>query len=257
MSKTPSGQFEGEIRLQKYLSRAGVASRREAEVLIDAGRVAVNGETITEQGVRVMPGEDEVTVNGKLVTEAEVKWIVYHKPVGLLTTTKDPFGGKTVYDALPKWAKGLRYVGRLDRETSGLLLLTNDGDLAAKLAHPRNKIEREYEVVVGGQITAKALRQLKAGVDLEDGFARPKRVRRIAMEQKFSRVSVVLTEGKKREVRRLLEAVGHSVRELERKRFGPFVLGGLEVGAWRPAWAAELTEARRLTSPRRTYRRRG
>lgn len=244
------------MRLQKFLSRAGVASRREAERLIEAGRVSVNGERVTEQGVRVTPGLDQITVDGKPVDEVAKQWIVFHKPTGYLTTNRDPGGGKIVYDALPEWAKALRYLGRLDRETSGLLVMTNDGDLAAALAHPRNRIEREYEVLVGGNMTAKDMRQLKQGVELEDGFARPKRVRRLEAEDKYTVISLVLTEGRKREVRRLIEAVGFSVRELKRVRFGPFNLGGLEVGAWRPARDSELEEARRLATRRRSGPRR-
>ena len=239
------------IRLQKYLSQAGVASRREAEGLITAGRVTVNGTVSSELGVRVRPGVDEVRLDGALVEVAEVTWLVLNKPPGVLCTRRDPHGGKTVYDVLPSWARGLRYVGRLDRDTSGLLLMTNEGDLGAALAHPSGRIEREYVARVKGAIRAKALKALKAGIELEDGFARPKRVRRLSVDEDSSTLALVLTEGRKREVRRLLRAVRHPVVTLERVRFGPFELGDLPVGRYRPARERELEEARSLVNRRR------
>ena len=235
------------IRLQKYISRSGLASRRQAEGLMREGRISVNGETVREMGARVLPGTDTVAVDGRVVVPAPRRWIVFHKPAGVLCTRADPHGGETVYDLLPDWAGGLRYVGRLDRETSGLLLMTNDGDLAAALAHPRGRVEREYLARVAGRITARGLRMLKRGVELEDGFARPRRARRVQLGPDEWGVTLVLTEGRKREVRRLLESVGHPVLALERTRFGPFRLGRLKPGDWRPASVPELEKARRMT----------
>ena len=246
------------MRVHKYISRAGVASRRQAEVLIGEGRVAINGKRVTTPGVRVLPGRDTVLLDGHVVRPAPRRWVVFHKPVGFLCTRGDPHGGRTVYDLLPDRFAGLRYVGRLDRDTSGLLLLTNDGDLAAALAHPRGRVEREYLARVAGGITAGALRRLRRGVELEDGFARPRRVRRVALGQARWGVTMVLAEGRKREVRRMLEAVGHPVSALARTRFGPFRLDGLEVGVWRPAHASELLAARALVERSgRGHRRRG
>ncbi|NNM31572.1 MAG: rRNA pseudouridine synthase, partial [Gemmatimonadetes bacterium] len=204
------------VRVQKYLSRAGVATRRQAERMIDAGRVAVNGQVVQEQGVRVVPGKDVVLLDDVVVEPATTRWIVFHKPSGTLSTRTDPHGGRTVYDVLPGWAKGLRYVGRLDRDTTGLLLMTNDGDVASRLTHPRCRVEREYLVVVRGALTARSLRALKDGVELEDGVARPKRVRRVGSGDGRTTVSLVLTEGRKREVRRMLKAVGYPVIALQR-----------------------------------------
>ena len=237
------------VRVQKYLSRAGVATRRQAERMIDAGRVSVNGRTIAEQGVRVVPGEDVVRLDDVVVEPVATRWIVLHKPPGTLSTRTDPHGGRTVYDVLPDWAKGLRYVGRLDRDTTGLLLMTNDGDAAARLAHPRLRVEREYVAVVRGTLTARSVRALKDGVELEDGLARPKRVRRIGSEGGKTTLSLVLTEGRKREVRRMLKAVGHPVESLQRVRFGPFELGGLPEGAWRDTRPAEMEALARFLEP--------
>lgn len=244
------------IRVQKYISQAGLASRRQAEGLMRQGRVSVNGETVNEMGVRVVPGRDVVSLDGRIVRPARRRWIVFHKPPGALCTRTDPHGGETVYDLLPGWASALRYVGRLDLDTSGLLLMTNDGDLAAALAHPRARVEREYLARVRGPVTARDLRALKQGVELEDGFARPRRVRRADPGGNESGITLVLTEGRKREVRRILKAVGHPVLALERTRFGPFRLGRLQRGAWRPARAAELEEARAVVRPRGRSKRR-
>lgn len=245
------------IRLQKYISQAGVASRRQAEGLMREGRIFVNGKPAREMGVRVTPGSDVVSLDGRVVRPARRRWIVFHKPSGALCTRTDPHGGETVYDLLPDWAVALRYVGRLDRDTSGLLLMTNEGDLAAALAHPRGRVEREYVARVRGPVTARGLRALKLGVELEDGFVRPRRARRVALAEGDQGVRIVLTEGRKRVVRRLLRAVGHPVVALERTRFGPFRLGGLKPGEWRPARAAELDSARAMIRHRSRSRRPG
>lgn len=239
-----SARGRAPVRVQKYISQAGAASRRQAEVMIGEGRVAINGRLVTTPGARVVPGTDTVSLDGRIVKPAPRRWVVFHKPTGVLCTRGDPHGGRTVYDLLPAWAAGLRYLGRLDRDTSGLLLLTNEGDLAAALAHPSGQVEREYLVHVRGRITARALKRLKGGVELEDGFARPRRVRRVALGGDRWGVTLVLTEGRKREVRRLVEAVGHPVSALVRTRFGPFRLGGLKAGGWRPARESELAAAR-------------
>jgi len=246
------------VRVQKYISQAGLASRRQAEVMLGQGRIAINGERVTSPGARVVPGTDTVSLDGRIVRPAPLRWVVFHKPAGVLCTRADPHGGKTIYHLLPEWAGGLRYVGRLDRDTSGLLILTNEGDLAAALAHPSGRVEREYQAGVAGKITARALRRLRRGVDLEDGPARPNRVRRVELGENEWRVTLVITEGRKREVRRMLKAVGHPVRTLVRTRFGPFRLGSLKPGGWRPAHPSELDAARAAANPsRRVGRRRG
>jgi 23S rRNA pseudouridine2605 synthase len=233
------------IRLQKYLSRAGVASRREAERLMLAGRVSVNGAVTRELGTKVVPGVDRVDVDGEPVQRATTRWIVYHKPPGVLTTRSDPHGGRTVYDELPADVSGLHYVGRLDKDAEGLLLFTNAGDVANALQHPSGGIEREYWLEVAGLFTAADRRTLLAGVELEDGPARPERVEMLGSDGVRSTLTLVITEGRKREVRRLLTAVDHPVLRLRRIRFGPIGLGKLERGGWRDLGPGEIAELER------------
>ena len=232
------------VRLQKYLSQAGRASRREAERLILAGRVAVNGAVVSELGTKVVPGRDVVTVDGEAVGRAPTRWLLLHKPPGVLTTRSDPRGGRTVYELLPEDAVGLRYVGRLDRDAEGLILFTNDGDTAHALQHPSREIEREYWVEVAGALDRKAVAELHRGVELDDGPARAKRVGKPSVSGVTSEVTLVITEGRKREVRRMLAAVGHPVMRLRRIRYGPVSLGSLPRGAWRELEAGEVRAIR-------------
>lgn len=220
------------MRIQKFLSRAGVASRRKAETLVEEGRVTINGVVTTEPGTRVDPTADRVRVDGTHVSIQTRRWIRFHKPPGVVTTVEDTHGRPTIYDRLPDECRTLRYVGRLDMATEGLLLLTNDGDLANRIQHPRNQVEREYEARVQRVPTAQTIDRLRRGIELEDGFARPTRVDAGQPDGIYGTLTLVLTEGRKREVRRLLEAVGHPVVTLRRVRFGPIRLGYLPVGAW-------------------------
>jgi pseudouridine synthase len=224
------------IRIQKYLSRAGRASRREAEQLMSEGRVRVNGAVVTELGVRVVPGRDVVEVDGERVHDARqatATWVVFHKPVGVLTTRRDPRGGATVYDVLPKQLRRLKYVGRLDKDAEGLLLLTDDGDAAHRLTHPSGEVEREYWLEVAGNVGGSEVARLLAGVELGDGPARAHRASVLEAGPVTSTMTIVLTEGRKREVRRMMSAIGHHVLRLKRVRFGPVRLRDLEAGAWR------------------------
>lgn len=214
-----------------------------------AGRVRVNGAVVSELGTRVVPGRDQVELDGELVAIPATRWVVFHKPPGVLTTKRDPHGGTTIYDVLPTELGALRYVGRLDRDAEGLLILTNDGDGAQALQHPSGEVEREYSVDVAGTPDANTLGGLRKGVELEDGLARAKVATLEASDGPVSTLTVVLTEGRKREVRRMLAAVGHPVLRLRRVRFGSVRLGGLARGAWR-----ELDEAERAALDR-TIRR--
>ena len=250
---TTAGGAPPGVRLQKYLSRAGVASRREAERLMLAGRVTVNGEVVDELGTRVDPERDVVLLDGVRVTRAETMWRALHKPAGALCTRSDPHGGTTVYDVLPEEARGLAYVGRLDRGTEGLLLFTNDGDAANALLHPSGEVEREYLAVVKGRLGPPEIDGLLRGVELEDGLARAARAERVKSEGKTTTLRLVLLEGRKREVRRMLMAVGHPVLQLVRTRFGPIELGDLAAGATRrlePAESRALADLVRAISLR-------
>jgi 23S rRNA pseudouridine2605 synthase len=232
------------IRLQKYLSMSGRSSRREAERMLLDGRVRVNGAVVRELGTRVDPARDVVEVDGLVVGPQEVRWVAFHKPAGVLTTRADPHGGATIYDVLPEAERSLKYVGRLDRDTEGLLLLTNAGDLIHALLHPSRAVEREYVATVARVPSSETLARLCSGVELGDGAARAKRVELVGREGGDGIVGLVLTEGRKREVRRLLESVGHPVRHLTRVRFGPVRLGTLPRGELRPLSDDEISVLR-------------
>ncbi len=240
---------EGGMRLQKFLSRAGVASRRQAEEWMLQGRVRVNGERVTVLGVRVDPESDRVEVDGRAVRLEPFRWILLNKPPGVLTTRDDPEGRPTVYSLLDPKDRNLRYVGRLDRETEGLLLFTNEGDLLHALLHPSFEVPREYRVEVEGRPDRRTLIDLEGGVELEDGPARAENVRLLPEStDRVGVLSLVLREGRKREVRRLLAAVGHPVRRLVRVRFGPLRLEGVERGRWRHLTAGEIARLRRAVT---------
>lgn len=243
--KSFPGPDRGE-RLQKFIARAGVASRRRAEMLIVSGRVRVNGRPATVLGTRVRPEVDEVRVDGVRVRPGPVRWVMLNKPPGFLTTRRDDRGRDTVYDLLPESLRGLVHVGRLDRATEGLLLLTNDGEAANTLAHPRYRVEREYRAWVAGLPSRDVLRRLVSGVKLEDGLARARRARVLERGSPRSVLELVLTEGRKREVRRMCRAVHHPVQRLERVRFGPVELAGLGRGEWRDLTEAEVAALEEL-----------
>lgn len=234
------------IRLQKFLSQAGVASRRAAETMIVNGRVSINGKPATELGVRVDPERDRVMVDGKRVRSATSVWYALHKPRGYISTRNDPEGRPTVYELVPDALQKLFYVGRLDYNSEGLMLLTNEGDIAHRLMHPSFRIEREYDVELAEEIESDALDRLRRGVELEDGFAKPESVRR----KTGSRIVVIMREGRNHEVRRMFQAVGHQVKRLVRTRYGPIKLNELEAGGFRPLEDKELDNLRAATQSR-------
>ena len=228
------------MRLQKYLSRSGVASRRHAETMMAEGRVRVNGAVASEMGITVDPERDVIEVDGQRISMSRPTWLALHKPPGYITTRRDPGGRATIYDLLPEEHHGLFYVGRLDYESEGLVLLTNQGDVANRLAHPRYEVERVYEVVIEGRPDAQVEKRLRFGVHLDDGVARVARLDRLGREPGHAtKLRVVMLEGRKREVRRLFDAVGHPVRRLLRVAFGPVKMGDLKPGAWRVLSDAE------------------
>lgn len=217
-------------RLQKLLARAGYGSRRSAERLIEAGRVTVDGDTAT-LGDRADPGRQRVEVDGEPLPDAAPSLtLMLNKPEGYLVTASDERGRRTVYDLLPDAPPALRYVGRLDRHSGGLLLLTTHGELAFRLSHPRYRVVKRYEVVVRGAPSEQALERLRQGVELDDGPTAPARVELIASDRRSSRLHLDIHEGRKRQVRRMLRAVGHAVTRLTRTEFGGLPLGDLEPG---------------------------
>jgi len=222
------------VRLQKLLATAGVASRRAAEHLLRAGRVAVNGE-LARLGDSADPLRDVVTLDGLRVGAQALEYWLVHKPAGVVTTVRDPQGRPTVLGLVPESSARLFPVGRLDRETEGLILLTNDGDLAQRLLHPSHETEREYRVSVRGRVAPELLRQLERGIVLEEGLTAPARCGRPVWNAASgsTRFSLTLIEGRKRQIRRSLRALGHPVLGLLRVRMGPLRLGRLPVGAAR------------------------
>ena len=234
-------------RLQKLLARTGVASRRAAEELIRAGRVSVNNEVVTELGRRARAGRDRIAVDGKplKVPGAGSTVVLLHKPRGCVSTKSDPQNRTTVMAFLPKRLAHLHPVGRLDFDTSGLLLLTDDGDLTNLLLHPSHGVEKRYHARVRGVVSASTIDQLQKGVRLEDGVTLPCRVRVKAQTPSNALLEIVLREGRNRQVRRMLQAVGHPISALRRVRVGPLDMGGLPAGAFRELIPGEVHQLKK------------
>lgn len=235
-------------RLSRFLAHAGVASRRRAEELISAGRIQVNGQIVATQGTRIDPEHDEVRVDGRVVHAiATHVYILLNKPAGYVCTARDPQGRLTVLDLLPDELRRLRVypVGRLDIDTSGLLLLTNDGDFALYMAHPRYSTEKRYAALVYGRPSQRVLEALRRGVKIHEDDGQfyqtsPAQARLLKAQDADSWIELTIHEGHKRQVRRMLEAVGHPVRLLKRVSIGPLTAQGLPVGRWRYLSDAEL-----------------
>jgi 23S rRNA pseudouridine2605 synthase len=236
------------LRLQQYLARAGVASRRAAEELITAGEIKVNGSVVTRLGVRVEPGDRVEYRDRVVVTVRDFTTLVLHKPGGVVTTMRDPQHRTTVARLVQEAEIGTRVVpvGRLDYETSGVLLLTDDGDLAHALTHPRFGVSKTYRATVRGRIGPDELGPLRAGIRLETGTTAPARVRVVAARRDRSIVDVTLHEGRNRQVRRMFDAVGHPVIKLVRTHFGPIALGSLQPGRLRPPTTREARDLRAI-----------
>lgn len=239
---------DGGVRLQKFLSRAGVASRRASEDLIRAGRVRVDGEVVTEMGTRIDPARAVIEVDGRPVERSPARWIALHKPPGVLCTRSDPQERPTVYDHLPAGElQELFHVGRLDYMSEGLVLLTNEGDVAHRLLHPSNEVPRRYEVALLPPVPGDLARRLLEGVELEDGPASARAAALLPGDDERRRVLLVtLTEGRNREIRRMLAALGGDIRSLRRVAFGPVELGALSPGAWRDLSDREIERLRRI-----------
>jgi 23S rRNA pseudouridine2605 synthase len=236
------------MRLNAYLARAGVASRRKADELIKAGRVRVNGEL----GVlnTFVGATDRVDVDGRQVARQELAYLLLHKPAGVVTTARDPRRRPTVVELVPR-APRVVPVGRLDADTTGALLLTNDGELAHRLAHPRYRVDKVYVAEVEGEPSDEVLRVLADGVDLDEGRTATAQVRRLAAD----RIELTLHEGRKHQVKRMCAAVGHPVRSLHRPVYAGLDLAGLAPGSWRALAPGEVERLRNLTAARPGRRR--
>jgi 23S rRNA pseudouridine2605 synthase len=229
------------MRLAKYIAHAGVASRRHAEEIIRAGRVSVDGQTTTDPA-RDVSDANRVTVDGDELKGAETR-VVYalHKPRGVVSTARDPQGRPTVVELVPRDHRRLYPVGRLDADSTGLILLTNDGELAHRLTHPRYEVPRTYRARVGGLALAEpSLQRLRDGVKLEDGRTAPATVRRLGAHE----LEITLHEGRNRQVRRMCDAIGHPVKTLTRIRYGPLELGDLKPGDHRRLGARDVDRLR-------------
>lgn len=243
--KTKSETSESGDRLQKVLAAAGVASRRECEQLILEGRVEVDRKIVTELGTRVDPQHQEIRVDGESLTQQKLVYFAVNKPEGVISTARDPAGRMRVTDLMPPNAPRVFCVGRLDVNSEGLILVTNDGELANGLTHPRHGVEKIYHVQVAGQVEPEVLRQLHRGIHLAEGFAHAKHVRIKSRRKKSTMLEMVLDEGRNREVRRLLARVGHKVQKLRRIAVGPVRLADLPLGAVRPLTSKEIQQLQR------------
>jgi 23S rRNA pseudouridine2605 synthase len=240
-------------RLNKFLAHAGAGSRRHCEELILRGRVAVDGHVVRELGTKIDPGHQQVEVDGQpLKVERPVYWLV-HKPRGYLCTNYDPAGRPRAIDLVPHVHQRVYIVGRLDEDSEGLLLLTNDGDLAYKLMHPRFGVEKTYHVQVAGRPERDDLQRLLKGVYLSDGHVKARRVKRLRAQGESTWLEIVLSEGKNREIRRMLARLNHKVMRLRRVALGPVTLSRLGSGRARPLHRDELARLRRAAD-RRTRR---
>lgn len=234
------------MRLQKYLAGCGAASRRKCEEFITAGRVTVNGAVVTELGTQVEAG-DAVTLDGKPMLPEEKKYyILYHKPMGEVCTASDPQGRATVLDRFRDFPVRLFPVGRLDFDSEGLLLLTNDGEMMQRMLHPSREVDKTYLARVDGDVSLEAIRRLRAGILLDERMTAPADVRVIRRTGVETVALVTIHEGRNRQVRRMFDAVGHTVLLLRRVKFGPLEMGELKRGQWRELTEEELARLRAL-----------
>ena len=241
------------MRLQKYLAHAGIASRRKAEDFIVAGHVRVNGKVVRELGTTVSD-TDRVELAGKpVVIPDEKRYLVLNKPVKVMTTMRDPGGRRTVASLVPRDTGRLLPVGRLDYDTAGLLLMTNDGELAHVLTHPKYGVDKTYRAVVAGRLQGEDMKRFIEGMRLDDGKSRPAKVRVVRVGPAASEVDLTIHEGRNRQVRRMFEATSHPVISLVRLRFGPLSLGDLRPGTWREATDKELSALRTIAGDAESF----
>lgn len=225
-----------EERLQKYLANNGICSRRNAEILISEGKISVNGIVVTELGTKINPEKDEVFYNGKkVVQQCEKVYILLNKPIGYVTTVKEQFGRPMVLDLIKQEKNKLLPVGRLDMYTSGALILTNDGDFIYQVTHPKNEVEKTYNVTLRGVVTNSDVEKLEQGVEIEDYISGKAKVKilKIDKEKNISRIQITIHEGKNREVRKMCNAIGKGVIALHRSKIGNIDVKDLKIGEWR------------------------
>lgn len=240
-----------EVRLQKLIAGTGLASRRKAEEMIAAGRVMVNGKTVTEFGTKVDPSRDHVKVDGKHLSAAQpFVYLMLNKPKNVVSTLDDPGGRTTIKDYLRGVSVRVFPVGRLDFDSEGLMLVTNNGDLAQAMLHPRYHVPKTYLIKVKGVLTDEDIRSLERGVRLEDGMTSPAQVRKVRKVEANSWLEITIREGRKHQVKRMLESVGHPVIKLLRIRMGPLSLGDLQPGEFRFLTDREANALRRLVEER-------
>jgi len=238
------------MRLNRFLSASGYSSRRKGEEVIRSGRVTVNGVVVTDPAVRVDPGSDIVAVDGVgLTVGGERRYYAMNKPTGVIVSRGDTHGRATVYDFLGPETNGVFSVGRLDADTSGLLLFTDDGDMAHRLTHPSFGVEKVYRAEVEGRVGEREARLVREGLVLEDGPAAPAEMRVLESDDRCSIVEITLHEGRKRQVRRMFERLGHPVRQLERIAFGGITTGGIPLGGYRALTAGEVEKLRKRLEP--------
>lgn len=235
-------------RLQKVIAQAGIASRRDAEELITAGRVTVNGKVVTELGTKIDSRRARVTVDGKPLKAEKYVYILLNKPKGVVTTLEDPRGRKTVADIVAKIPERIYPVGRLDYNTEGLLIMTNDGDITHALTHPSHEIAKTYLAKVQGFPPEDKLDRLRVGIKLEDGVTAPAKINvvNIDREKELTTLEIIIYEGKNRQIRRMCEAIGFPVKNLKRVQYAFLTLEGLRRGQYRQLLAGEVEELKRL-----------
>ncbi|WP_425061111.1 Ribosomal large subunit pseudouridine synthase B [Sporomusa carbonis] len=235
-------------RLQKVIAQAGIASRRDAEELIKAGRVTVNNIVVTELGTKIEPKRDKVAVDGKPLTAEKYVYVLLNKPKGVVTTLEDPRGRKTVADLVANIPERIYPVGRLDYNTEGLLIMTNDGDLTYALTHPSHEIAKTYLAKVEGYPPEEKLDLLRAGIKLEDGITAPAKINIVAVDREkgLTTLEIIIKEGKNRQIRRMCEAIGYPVKNLKRVKIAFLTLEGLRRGQYRQLLPGEVEELKRL-----------
>ena len=246
-SKAVKKAIDDRPRLQRVMASAGIGSRRECELIIEEGRVEIDGQIVTKLGIKVDPTKQEIYVDAQRLVVQGLQYFILNKPPGVVSTSKDPSGRARVIDLI-KTENRVYNVGRLDKASEGLILVTNDGDLANRLTHPRYGIEKKYQVQVAGIPAPQELRKLEQGVYLAEGVARAAKVKFLKKAKNGCWLEMILDEGRNREIRRMLASIGHKVRTLKRVAIGPLKLGDLPVGAHRRLFPNELRALKRAAS---------